>query len=147
MARNQEKAQTMLNRCVAPRMMQGWQPLTTAATATDLATIEPGSHSTHAARDWCLSQQLLQRKMHPVHPGNLSAKHLPSTMSWRRYLSGKAEEKRGPRQKRPYLASECHDLVDADKWRQQILREIGKKVMEIQNGGLGEHRCGAWWAR
>jgi hypothetical protein len=78
MARNQEKAQTMLNRCVAPRMMQGWQPLTTAATATDLATIEPGSHSTHAARDWCLSQQLLQRKMHPVHPGNLSAKHLRS---------------------------------------------------------------------
>jgi hypothetical protein len=63
----------------------------------------------------------------------------------RRYLAGKEEEKRGPRQKRPYLSSECHDLVEADKWRQQVLREIGKKVMEIQNGGLGEHRCG--WGR
>jgi hypothetical protein len=57
-----------------------------------------------------------------------------------RYLAGKQEEKRGPKQKRPYLASECRDLNEADKWRQQILREIGKKVMEIQNAGLGEHR-------
>ncbi len=57
-----------------------------------------------------------------------------------RYLAAKKEEKDGPRAKRPYLASECHDLNEADKWRQQILREIGKKVMEIQNAGLGEHR-------
>jgi len=57
-----------------------------------------------------------------------------------RYLAGKKEEKFGPRAKRPYLATECHDLPEADKWRQQILREIGKKVMEIQNAGLGEHR-------
>ena len=51
-----------------------------------------------------------------------------------------AEAEAGPRQKRPYLATECHDLVEADRWRQQIIREIGKKVMEIQNVGLGEHR-------
>lgn len=57
-----------------------------------------------------------------------------------RYLKGKEEDKKQPRQKRPYLTSECHDLVEADGWRQQVLREIGKKVMEIQNGGLGEHR-------
>ncbi|GIL43642.1 hypothetical protein Vafri_1315 [Volvox africanus] len=57
-----------------------------------------------------------------------------------RYLAGKLDEKRGPKQKRPYLASECRDLVEADKWRSQIIREIGKKVMEIQNEGLGEHR-------
>ena len=50
------------------------------------------------------------------------------------------DEARGPKQKRPYLATECHDLVEADRWRQQIIREIGKKVMEIQNAGLGEHR-------
>jgi pre-mRNA-splicing factor ISY1 len=31
-------------------------------------------------------------------------------------------------------------LNEADKWRQQILREVGKKVMEIQNAALGEHR-------
>jgi pre-mRNA-splicing factor ISY1 len=58
-----------------------------------------------------------------------------------RYLAGKQADARGPKSKRPYLASECTDLVEADKWRQQILREVGKKVMEIQNEGLGEHRC------
>ena len=57
-----------------------------------------------------------------------------------RYLAGKREEKHGPKARRPYLATECNDLPEADKWRQQILREIGKKVMEIQNAGLGEHR-------
>lgn len=58
-----------------------------------------------------------------------------------RFLAAKSEAERGPKQKRPYLATECHDVVEADRWRQQILREIGKKVMEIQNAGLGEHRC------
>lgn len=67
-----------------------------------------------------------------------------------RFLAGKQEEKRGPKQRRPYLASEVTDLNEADKWRQQILREVGKKVMEIQNAGLGEHRCAQtgstrWW--
>lgn len=58
----------------------------------------------------------------------------------RRFLAGKQAEARGEKQKRPYLATECHDLNEADKWRQQVLREIGKKVMDIQNAGLGEHR-------
>lgn len=60
-----------------------------------------------------------------------------------RWLAGKQAEAKGEKQKRPYLASECNDLNDADKWRQQILREVGRKVMEIQNAGLGEHR----WVR
>lgn len=59
-----------------------------------------------------------------------------------RLLAAKQADARPERQKRPYLATECTDLNEADKWRQQILREIGKKVMEIQNAGLGEHRCG-----
>lgn len=57
-----------------------------------------------------------------------------------RYLAGRQEEFKGPKQRRPYLASECDDLNEADKWRQQILREIGRKVLEIQNAGLGEAR-------
>ncbi|XP_031493813.1 uncharacterized protein LOC116259938 [Nymphaea colorata] len=57
-----------------------------------------------------------------------------------RYLAFKNEEKKKPKERRPYLASECRDLAEADKWRQQIIREIGRKVMEIQNPGLGEHR-------
>jgi pre-mRNA-splicing factor ISY1 len=46
----------------------------------------------------------------------------------------------GDKERRPYLATACRDLNAADKWRQEILREIGKKVLEIQNAGLGEHR-------
>lgn len=57
-----------------------------------------------------------------------------------RFLTAKRQEEAGPKQKRPYLATECSDVNEADKWRGQIIREIGKKVMEIQNAGLGEHR-------
>lgn len=57
-----------------------------------------------------------------------------------RFITMKQEEKKKPKERRPYLASECRDLADADKWRQQIMREIGRKVAEIQNEGLGEHR-------
>ncbi|XP_058790125.1 pre-mRNA-splicing factor ISY1 homolog [Phymastichus coffea] len=43
-------------------------------------------------------------------------------------------------ERRPYLASECKDLRKAEKWRMQIIREIAKKVAQIQNAGLGEFR-------
>jgi pre-mRNA-splicing factor ISY1 len=57
-----------------------------------------------------------------------------------RFLSSKAEREHGGRKRRPFLASECRDLNEADKWRSEILRDIGKKVMDIQNAALGEHR-------
>ena len=57
-----------------------------------------------------------------------------------RFITLKNEEKKKPKERRPFLASECRDLAEADKWRQQIMREIGRKVAEIQNEGLGEHR-------
>jgi pre-mRNA-splicing factor ISY1 len=58
-----------------------------------------------------------------------------------RFLTSKLEKEGGGRgKKRPYLASECRDLNECDRWRGEILRDIGKKVMEIQNAGLGEHR-------
>lgn len=56
------------------------------------------------------------------------------------FITMKNEEKKKPKERRPYLASECRDLAEADRWRQQIMREIGQKVAEIQNEGLGEHR-------
>ena len=43
-------------------------------------------------------------------------------------------------ERRPYLATECNDLKEAEKWRVQIIREISKKVSQIQNAGLGEFR-------
>ncbi|XP_043722368.1 pre-mRNA-splicing factor ISY1 homolog [Telopea speciosissima] len=57
-----------------------------------------------------------------------------------RFIALKNEEKKKPKERRPFLASECRDLAEADKWRQQIMREIGRKVADIQNEGLGEHR-------
>ncbi|MQL72603.1 hypothetical protein Taro_004927 [Colocasia esculenta] len=57
-----------------------------------------------------------------------------------RFITMKNEEKKKPRERRPFLASECRDLSEADRWRSEILREIGVKVSEIQNEGLGEHR-------
>ena len=41
--------------------------------------------------------------------------------------------------RRPYLASHCEHLHDAEKWRRQIIREISGGVSKIQNPGLGEH--------
>lgn len=39
-----------------------------------------------------------------------------------------------PRSRRPYLASECEDLREAEKWRNQVISEIARKVSQIQNG-------------
>ena len=41
-----------------------------------------------------------------------------------------------PKERRPYLASDCNNLKDAEKWRQQIIREISRKVSKIQDGEL-----------
>lgn len=61
-----------------------------------------------------------------------------SASSWS--LQSKKDEAAGPKRKRPFLASECNNLGEADKWRYQILKEVAKKVEEIQNPGLGEHK-------
>lgn len=44
------------------------------------------------------------------------------------------KEHGGKEERRPYLATECTDLKAAEKWRVQIIREISKKVAQIQNG-------------
>lgn len=44
------------------------------------------------------------------------------------------------KERRPYLATECDDLRKAEKFRLQIIREISRKVSQIQNPGLGEFR-------
>ncbi|PNF29705.1 Pre-mRNA-splicing factor ISY1-like protein [Cryptotermes secundus] len=62
-------------------------------------------------------------------------KAMTTLARWRAaQVSGTGKE----RERRPYLASECHDLPKAEKWRMQIIREIAKKVAQIQNAGLGE---------
>lgn len=44
------------------------------------------------------------------------------------------EAETGERERRPYLASECSDVSKCEKWRLEIIREISKKVAQIQNG-------------
>lgn len=45
-----------------------------------------------------------------------------------------------PKQRRPYLVTECTDLKEAQKWRLDVIKSISRKVTHIQNAGLGEHR-------
>lgn len=40
----------------------------------------------------------------------------------------------GEKERRPYLASECTDLNKCEKFRLEIIREISRKVSQIQNG-------------
>jgi len=44
------------------------------------------------------------------------------------------EVESGEKERRPYLASECHDLPRCEKFRLEIIRDISKKVAQIQNG-------------
>ena len=61
-----------------------------------------------------------------------------------RVVAGAREEREGPRATRPYRASECGSLPEAEKWRMEIVREVGKKVSMIQNGAqLPLHRAPA----
>ena len=57
-----------------------------------------------------------------------------------RWLTQKEDKKKKPKERRPYLASECSHLPDAEKWRQEIIKEVIKEVAEIQNESLGEYR-------
>lgn len=41
--------------------------------------------------------------------------------------------------RRPYLASLCDNLHDAEKFRRQIIKEISDGISTIQNPGLGDH--------
>ncbi|XP_046386329.1 pre-mRNA-splicing factor ISY1 homolog [Ischnura elegans] len=57
-----------------------------------------------------------------------------------RWRAAQIQDQGKDKERRPYLASECLDLPKAEKWRMQIIREIAKKVAQIQNAGLGEFR-------
>lgn len=57
-----------------------------------------------------------------------------------RYIQGKKDSMKAAVQKRPFLATEVEDLPEAERWRNQIIREISKEVTNIQNGSLGEHK-------
>nr|CAH7738200.1 unnamed protein product [Callosobruchus chinensis] len=64
-------------------------------------------------------------------------KAMTTLARWRAAQLGEQEKHK---KRRPYLASECKSLYACEKWRMQIIREIAKKVSQIQNAGLGEFR-------
>mmetsp|Transcript_13611 Transcript_13611/g.54530 ORF Transcript_13611/g.54530 Transcript_13611/m.54530 type:complete len:82 (+) Transcript_13611:566-811(+) len=51
-----------------------------------------------------------------------------------RYLKQKDAADGNILERRPYLATLCDDVDEAQKWRRDILKDIGRKVMDIQNG-------------
>ena len=38
------------------------------------------------------------------------------------------------KERRPHVVTDEHNLKRAEKWRNQVIREIAKKVTQIQNG-------------
>jgi pre-mRNA-splicing factor ISY1 len=48
-------------------------------------------------------------------------------------------QRRQQHRRRPHLASECEHLADAERFRNQIVREIADKIAKIQNPALPEH--------
>ncbi|CAM9438833.1 unnamed protein product [Discosporangium mesarthrocarpum] len=57
-----------------------------------------------------------------------------------KWVTMKKEMDKPGRERRPFIASECDNLQDAEMWRRDIIRETTKRVSEIQNAGAGEHR-------
>jgi len=55
-----------------------------------------------------------------------------------RFVAAKSAANKEDKSKRPYLASECDNVKDCELYRNQIIREISKKVSLIQNEGLEE---------
>jgi pre-mRNA-splicing factor ISY1 len=41
-----------------------------------------------------------------------------------RSLEFKNEGRKNPKERHPFLALECHNLIEAEKWRYQIIEEI-----------------------
>ena len=39
-----------------------------------------------------------------------------------------------PKQRRPYIVSDVKSLPAAEKWRTQVLREVSRKLTNIQDG-------------
>ncbi|XP_041348500.1 pre-mRNA-splicing factor ISY1 homolog [Gigantopelta aegis] len=65
-----------------------------------------------------------------------SEKAMTTLARWRAAHLDNVKEK----ERRPYLATDCEDLHQCEKWRRQIIGEVSRKVAQIQNAGLGEFR-------
>eukprot|EP00386_Alphamonas_edax_P013641 GDKI01042110.1.p2 GENE.GDKI01042110.1~~GDKI01042110.1.p2 ORF type:complete len:200 (-),score=49.45 GDKI01042110.1:13-612(-) len=57
-----------------------------------------------------------------------------------RWIAMKDSAMKGDRGRRPRMATEVNDLGDAEYWRRSVVREMSRKIQEIQNASLGEAR-------
>jgi pre-mRNA-splicing factor ISY1 len=46
--------------------------------------------------------------------------------------------------RRPYLATLCEDVDEAEKWKRQVLRDVSRKVSDIQNRKLRRRQRSSW---
>lgn len=53
-----------------------------------------------------------------------------------RWVTMKTAERLGFHDKRPLRMTEVTSIVEAEKWRGEVLREISQKASQIQNGLL-----------
>eukprot|EP00966_Prymnesium_polylepis_P320793 7377164-Prymnesium_polylepis.1 len=57
-----------------------------------------------------------------------------------KFVAAKKEANRPDMSKRPYLSTEVDNVPHCEVFRNQIIKEISKKVSLIQNEGLEEHK-------
>jgi len=57
-----------------------------------------------------------------------------------RWVQMKRNIVQGVQGRRPRNVDDIETIQECDHWRNQIIREITRKISEIQNAGLGEHR-------
>jgi pre-mRNA-splicing factor ISY1 len=57
-----------------------------------------------------------------------------------RWVAMKKELNSHSKDKRPTAATECSNLQECERWRNQVIKEITKKVADIQNASLGEYK-------
>jgi len=53
-----------------------------------------------------------------------------------RFVKAKQDATKSAPEKRPIFAHEVTNIHEAQRWRQQIIREVGKEVSIIQDGTI-----------
>mmetsp|Transcript_54288 Transcript_54288/g.117449 ORF Transcript_54288/g.117449 Transcript_54288/m.117449 type:complete len:313 (+) Transcript_54288:100-1038(+) len=83
-----------------------------------------------ALNRWTAQKRDLERATNLGSKGKYMGGALPSAAQYGPYAS----------KKRPKIASEVNTVRECEIWRTEIVRGLAKKIGEIQNASLGEHR-------
>merc|ERR1719310_2136994 len=83
-----------------------------------------------ALNRWVGQKRDLERATNPGNKGIYMGGALPEPAQFGPYAQ----------KKRPKISSECSSVKECEIWRGEIVRGVAKKISEIQNAALGEHR-------